>query len=104
MCTVAVTASLAVIRPGPRPPSSGSVISRLAGFHRLLEAFQAVRPELGEEITQPGQSLRAHDVHAPLALRADRHQARVPEDLQMLGHRLLGDVELPGDLRDRPRP
>src|SRR6202035_1665790 len=73
----------------------------IAGLHGLLEATEAVWPEFGEEIAQPCQPFRAHHVKTPLALRADGHQSRVPEHLQMLGHSLLGDIELLGDLVDR---
>ena len=36
---------------------TGSAV--IAGLHGLLEPGQRVRPELGEEITQPGQALEA---------------------------------------------
>src|SRR5215469_14522683 len=91
MCTEAVTET----------PAGSPVI---AGLHGLLEALQAVGPELGEEVPQRGEPLRAHHVQAPLAVRADRHQAGVPEHLQVLGNGLLGDVEPLGDLVDRARP
>src|SRR6516225_8506399 len=58
---------------------TGSVV--IAGLHRLLEVLELLWPELGEVIPEPGQALGAHDVQAPLALRADRHQARVLEHL-----------------------
>src|SRR6516162_10563489 len=86
MCTVATTGSVAI-----------------AGLYGFLEPLQAVGPELVEEVPQPREALRAHYVQSPLALRADRHQTRVPEHLQVLGDRLLSDVELLCDLVDRPR-
>src|SRR6516165_9848536 len=85
-----------------RSAQTGSVV--IAGLHRPLELLELLRPELREEIPQPGQALGTHDVQPPLALRAHRHQARVLEHLQMLRHGLLGDVELLGDLVDRTRP
>src|SRR5215471_19311010 len=86
MCTVAITGSVAI-----------------AGLYGFLEPLQAVGPELVEEIPQPREAFRADHVQPPLALRADRHQARVLEHLQVLGDRLLSDVELLRDLVDRSR-
>src|SRR5690348_11466121 len=81
---------------------TGSAV--IAGLHGLLEPDQGVRPELGEEITQPGQALEADRVKALLAPHADSDQPSVPQHLQVLGHRLLGDVESLGDLAGRPWP
>src|SRR5262244_957209 len=105
MCTDAVTESPARLRGAPAARSLSPADSPvIAGLHGLLQALQAVGPELGEEVPQRGEPLRAHHVEAPLAVRADRHQAGVPEHLQVLGDGLLGDVELLGDLVDRARP
>ena len=87
MCTEAVTGSAAI-----------------AGLHGLLEALQAVWPELGEEVAHRVEPFGADRVQAPLAVRADRDEAGVPEHLQVLGDGLLGHVELLGDLVDRARP
>src|SRR5437660_6833845 len=81
---------------------TGSAV--IAGLHGPLEPVQGVRPELGEEITQPGQALKTDRVKALLAPRADGDQPGVPQHLQVLRHRLLGDVEPLGDLARRPRP
>src|SRR5215472_5493190 len=86
MCTVAMTGSAAI-----------------AGLYGFLQPLQAVGPELIEEIPQSREAFRAHHVQSPLALWADRHQACVPEHLQVLGDRLLSDVELLSYLVDRPR-
>src|SRR5579871_3595731 len=86
MCTVAVTGSASII-----------------SLHNALESLQAVRPELGEEVAHPGQSFRAHGIQPVPALRPDGDKPGIPQHLQVQGDRLLGDVELPGDLADRLR-
>src|SRR6516165_12733752 len=81
---------------------TGSAV--IGGLHGVLEALQVPGPELGEEVPQPVEPLGADHVQALLAVRADRDQAGVLEDLQVLGDGLLGDVEVAGNLVDRARP
>src|SRR5579875_2822326 len=81
MCTDAVIASAGI----------GSLGAIIAGFHGVLEPLQVLGPELGEEVPQGGQPFRPHCV-----------QAGVPEHFQVLGDGLLGDIEVLGDLVDRP--
>src|SRR5262245_29188094 len=80
---------------------TGSAV--IGGLHGVLEALQVLGPELGQEVPHRIEPVRAQQVQALLAARADRDQARVLEHLQVLRYRLLGDVEVVRDLVDRPR-
>jgi hypothetical protein len=46
---------------------------------------------------------RTDGVQPPLPVRADRDEPGLPEDLEVVGDRLLGDVEVLGDLVHRAR-
>jgi len=70
----------------------------IAGFDRRLEALQAGWPQLGEECLDRLQAFGTYQVEASLAVRADVDEAGVTKDLQVLGHRLLRDTEVLGDL------
>src|SRR5205823_4407803 len=72
--------------------------SALLVLGRLLEALQTGRYDLGEEAVQVGQPLWAHAVQATRAVAALADQARLPEHLEVLGDRGLGDGEARGDL------
>src|SRR5512133_3601139 len=80
---------------------SGS--AAIAGLDGVLEALQARGPQLGQERVERLEALRAHLVEPAPALRANGHEAGVLEHVQVLRDSLLGDVEVLGDLVDRPR-
>ena len=69
----------------------------------MLELVERGRPELIEELADGSESFRADGVEAALALRSYSDQAGLAQDLQVLRDRLLGDVEVGGDLVDRAR-
>src|SRR6185437_3991011 len=92
MCTQAVIASVGI----------GGLRNLISGFHGMLEPLQVLGPELGEEVTQRGEPFGPHSIQALLAVRVHGDQAGVPEHLQVQGDGLLGDVELLGDVVDRP--
>src|SRR5215831_15004602 len=73
------------------------------GLHRLLQAPEARRPEVGQERVEGLQACRVHDVEAAFALPPNVDQAGFGQDLEMLRYRLLGDVEVPADLSCRAR-
>ena len=83
---------------------SGSAAIALPRLHVGLETFQALRPQLREESPDGVEAFGADDVEPALAFGSDRHEARVLQDLQVLGDGLLADVEVSGDLVDRARP
>lgn len=66
----------------------------------MLEPLKLRGPELGEEVPQRVEPFGPHHIQALLAVWADSDQPGVPEHLQMLGDRLLSDVEVLGDLVD----
>src|SRR4029453_18859287 len=68
------------------------------------QAFQALGPELGHEPSDRLEALGADDVETALALGLHGHEAGVPQDLQVLGHGLLADVEVGRDLVHRAGP
>ena len=83
-------------RPGAaQPASSASTASlrrwRLAGQRSARNDSSARGPRGARRRAGGGRP-------------ADRDEARVAERVQMLGDRLLGDVEVAGDLVDRARP
>ena len=71
-------------------------------FERLLELAKAARPEVGDERLERLQPFGPDEVQASLPLPRDVDQTRLAQHLQMLGDRLLRDVEMPGDLADLP--
>jgi hypothetical protein len=75
----------------------------MLGLDRGLEASEAAWPELGEERLEGLETLRSNDIEPPLALLPDGDEAGFLQYLQVLRDRLLADVELRGDLSDRPR-
>jgi len=75
----------------------------MAGFDRRLEVLHAGWPQLGEECLDRLQAFGTYQVEASLAVRADVNEAGVTKDLQVLGHRLLRDAEVLGDLAHGPR-
>src|SRR3954454_10692883 len=81
---------------------SGS--AAIAGLDGVLEALQAPRPQLGQERLERLEALRTDLVEPAATLRADGDEARVLEHVQVLRDRLLGDVEVLGDLVDPARP
>ena len=67
----------------------------------MLEPLKLRGPELGQEVPQRVEPFGPHHIEALLAVWADSDQPGVLEHLQMLGDRLLSDVEVLGDLVDR---
>src|SRR3954468_14582370 len=80
---------------------SGS--AAIVGLDGVLEALQARGPQLRQERLERLEALRTDLVEPAAALRADGDEARVLEHVQVLRDRLLGDVEVLGDLVDRAR-
>src|SRR5258708_18912689 len=76
----------------------------IGGLHGVLQPGQLFGPELGQEVPQRGEPFRAHRVQASLAVGPDRDQSRVLKHLQVLGDRLLSDVEVAGALLYRATP
>ena len=70
----------------------------MAGLERRLQALQAGRPQLGEECFDRLQAFGTYQVETSLAFGTDVDEARITQDFQVLGHRLLGDAEVPRDL------
>ena len=56
-----------------------------------------------QECLDRPEAFGAHQVEASLAFRTDLDEARVTQDLQVLGHRLLGDLKVRRDLTHRTR-
>jgi len=75
----------------------------IAGLDRRLQVLQAGWPQVGEEGFDRLQAFRTYQVEASLAVRTDVNEAGVTKDLQVLGHRLLRDTEVLGDLAHGPR-
>src|SRR5258708_26820581 len=73
-------------------------------LHRALQAVEAGRPQLAEERVERAQALGIDDVEPAPPLPADGHEAGLAQNLEVLRHRLLADVEVPADLAGRPRP
>src|SRR4029453_18811647 len=68
------------------------------------QALKGFGPKLGHEPSDRLEALGTDDVETALALGLHGHQAGIPQDLQVLGHRLLADVEVGRDLVHRARP
>lgn len=73
-------------------------------FDGLLEPPQPPWPEVPKKGVEDLQGFEVDGIEPVLALSADVHQAGVGQDVQVLRHRLLGDVEVPADLSCRTRP
>src|SRR4029078_3911472 len=63
---------------------------------------EAVVPQLLEERPQRREALGPHAVQAPRALAAHLDEPGLAEPLEVLGDRLLADVEVTRDLADGP--
>ena len=72
-------------------------------LHGLLQAPEARGPEVGEEGIEGFEACRVHDVEPALAIPPNVDQAGSGQDLEMLGYRLLCDVEVLPDLARRAR-
>jgi hypothetical protein len=70
-------------------------------LHRLLEALEPGRPQPGQERLERLEAFGTHEIEPPLPVLADPDQPGFLEHLEVLGDRLLGDVEVLGDLADR---
>jgi hypothetical protein len=68
-----------------------------------LQPAEPSWPQLGQELVKRLQAFGPDGVQPPGALAVGSHQAGLLEDLQVLGDRLLGDVDPLGDLADRAR-
>src|SRR5262252_2408611 len=73
-------------------------------FDGLLEPPQPRRPEVAKKRIEDLQGFGVDSIEPALAVSADVHQAYFGQDVQVLGHRLLGDVEVPPDLPRGTRP
>jgi hypothetical protein len=68
----------------------------------LLEPSEPGGPEFAQEHLEGLEALWPDQVQPPLTILADADKTRLLQDLEMLGDRLLGDVEVLCDLADRP--
>ena len=72
-------------------------------LHSLLQTPEARRPEFGKEGVEGLQACRIHDIEAAFAVPPNVDEPGSGQDLEMLGYRLLGDVEVLADLSCRSR-
>src|SRR4029078_5487910 len=70
-------------------------------FRLALQGVETVVPQLLEERPQRREALGPHAVQAPRAVAAHLDEPGGPEHLEVLGDRLLADVEVGRDLADR---
>src|SRR5215469_12839313 len=75
----------------------------VGGLQRGLELAEVVGPEVGQELLHGGKAARVHQEQVTRALAALVDQACLVQHLEVLGHRLGGDVEVAGDVADRAR-
>jgi hypothetical protein len=71
----------------------------------FFESIEARSPELsirGEPVVELSQRLGPDAIEAALRVGAGVHQARLPEDAQMLRNGRLGEVEMIDQVPDRP--
>src|SRR5215467_711210 len=79
-----------------------SAISGLAGgLQTGFELAEVMGPEVGQELLHGGEAAGVDQEQMTRALAALVDQAGLVEHLQVLGHRLGGDVEVAGDVTDR---
>jgi hypothetical protein len=76
----------------------------MLALDHVLEAFEPAGPQLCEELLERREPFRADEIEPPLPVLADCDEAGLPQNLEVLGDRLLSDVEVLGDLADRARP
>src|SRR5439155_22197956 len=73
-------------------------------FSRVPEPLARVAPQTLAVPAKLGQSSRADVVQPPGTLLTIRHQARLLQDLEVLGDGGTADGDVGGNLTHRPRP
>src|SRR5262245_61596419 len=86
-----------------RPRWSLCAVGRVAGgLQGGVELAEVAGPEVGQELLYRGKTAGVNQEQVTRALAALLYQAGFVHHLQVLGHRLRGDVEVASDVSDRP--
>src|SRR6266567_361082 len=96
--TVSGLAAIAISRSTDVVLIVASMLRLLLSLGLALECVEALVPELFEERLHLGQTFRSRPVKTPRTVASLAHEPRLLQDVQVLGDRRPGDVEMGFDL------